>query len=137
MLATSKGIPMPPTMANGKICYIQFPATDVQKSAEFYHAVFGWPIRPRGDGAVAFDDTVGEVSGVWTTRRPPSTSLGILIFIMVENVAATIDAVIANGGKLVQPVGADLPEITAHISDPAGNIIGIYQERSLSKASNK
>lgn len=28
---------MPPTRANGKICSIEMPATDVQKSAEFYH----------------------------------------------------------------------------------------------------
>ena len=39
-----------------------------------------------------------------------------------------IDAVIAHGGKLVQPVGADAPEITARFKDPAGNTIGLYQE---------
>jgi hypothetical protein len=32
------------------------------------------------------------------------------------------------GGELVQPIGANAPEITARISDPAGNVIGLYQE---------
>jgi uncharacterized protein len=36
--------------------------------------------------------------------------------------------VIANGGKLIQPIGADTPEITARFADPAGNVIGLYQQ---------
>jgi predicted enzyme related to lactoylglutathione lyase len=51
---------MPPTVANGKICYIEIPATDIARSAEFYEKVFGWHIRQRGDGSTAFDDGVGE-----------------------------------------------------------------------------
>ena len=51
---------MPPTFANGKICYIEMPATDIARSAEFYKEVFGWTIRKRGDGGAAFDDTTGE-----------------------------------------------------------------------------
>ena len=54
---------MPPTIANGKICYIEIPATDIARSAEFYRTVFGWTTRTRGDGSIAFDDGVGEVSG--------------------------------------------------------------------------
>lgn len=53
---------MPPTFANGKICYVEIPALDVARSAEFYERVFGWGIRRRGDGSVAFDDGVGEVA---------------------------------------------------------------------------
>lgn len=44
------------------------------------------------------------------------------------NAAMVIDSVIANGGEIVQPLGADAPEITARFRDPAGNIIGLYQE---------
>ena len=36
---------MPPTLANGKICYIEMPATDIARSADFYKRVFGWNIR--------------------------------------------------------------------------------------------
>jgi uncharacterized protein len=49
---------------------------------------------------------------------------------MVDSVAATIDAVLAHGGELVQPIGADSPEITARFREPAGNVIGLYQEPS-------
>ncbi len=119
---------MPPTMANGKICYIEMPAVDIQRSADFYATTFGWKIRKRGDGATAFDDGVGEVSGAWVTGRPPSGQPGLLVYIWVHSVAATIEAAVANGGSLVQPVGGDAGEITARFRDPAGNVIGLYQE---------
>lgn len=119
---------MPPTLANGKICYVEIPAADVHRSAEFYERVFGWPIRQRDDGSIAFDDTTEEVSGTWVTGRPPSHEPGLLLSIMVDSVAETLDAVTAHGGEIAQPIGADAPEITARFRDPAGNVIGLYQE---------
>jgi predicted enzyme related to lactoylglutathione lyase len=120
---------MPPTYANGKICYIEMPATDAQRSAAFYEAVFGWTLRRRGDGAIAFDDTTGQVSGTWVGGRTPAEP-GLLVYIMVDSVAATCEAVVANGGEIVQPIGADAPEITARFRDPGGNVIGLYQQPS-------
>jgi predicted enzyme related to lactoylglutathione lyase len=119
---------MPPTPTNGKICYIEIPAVDVQRSARFYEQVFGWRTRERGDGHLAFDDTTGQVSGSWVVGRPPSPQPGLLLYIMVDSVAAAMEAVIAHGGDIVQPIGGDAPEITARFSDPAGNVIGLYQE---------
>jgi uncharacterized protein len=117
-----------PTLSNGKICYLEIPAIDVILSATFYKKVFGWHIRERSDGHIAFDDTVNEVSGTWITGRPPSTETGVLIYIMVDNVASTMKTVVLHGGKIVQEIGADAPEITARFSDPAGNVFGLYQE---------
>jgi uncharacterized protein len=119
---------VPPTPKNGKICYLELPAYDVGRSAEFYARVFGWNIRRRGDGATSFDDTTGEVSGSWAPGRAPAGDPGLLVYIMVDSVAATLEAVVANGGVVAQPVGADAPEITARFRDPAGNVIGLYQE---------
>jgi predicted enzyme related to lactoylglutathione lyase len=117
-------------MANGKICYIEMPATDIRRSADFYQKIFGWQIRQRGNGSTAFDDSTGEVSGTWVRGRPAAEKPGLLVYIMVDSVAATCDAVIANGGEIVQPIGADAPEVTARFRDPAGNVIGLYQDRS-------
>ena len=119
---------MPPTLANGKICYMEMPATDIARSSDFYKKVFGWNVRKRGDGRIAFDDTTGEVSGTWVLGRPPSAKPGLLFYIMVDSVAATVDAVVVNGGEIVQPVGVDAPEITARFRDPGGNVIGLYQQ---------
>jgi uncharacterized protein len=119
---------MPPTFANGKICYLEMPATDVARSSDFYYKTFGWNIRKRNDGSIAFDDGVGEVSGTWIVGRPPMTTAGLLFYIMVDSVEDTVKQVIANGGEIVQPIGADAPEITARFLDPGGNLIGLYQQ---------
>jgi predicted enzyme related to lactoylglutathione lyase len=117
-----------PTFGNGKICYIELPALEVGPSAEFYSRVFGWQTRVRGDGAIAFDDAVGEVSGTWVLGRAPSVDVGILTYIMVDDAEAAVRAVVAHGGEIVQPIGVDAPEITARFRDPAGNVLGIYQQ---------
>jgi predicted enzyme related to lactoylglutathione lyase len=126
----TKGVLMPPTFSNGKICYLEIPAVDVRKSADFYAAVCGWQLRERRDGSIAFDDGVGEVSGTWVVGRPPSSQPGIMIYVMVDSVAKTLEAVVPNGGEIVQPIGGDAPEITACFRDPAGNVIGLFQERA-------
>src|SRR5438128_7861464 len=107
---------MTPT-ENGKICYVEMPAMDIHRSSEFYKQVFGWQIRKRGDGAVAFDDTVGGVSGTWVLGRPPASTPGLLVYIMVDSAAATVDAIVANGGEIVQPILVDAPVITARFRD--------------------
>ena len=71
---------------------------------------------------------MGGVSGTWVTGRPPLGEPGLLVYIMVDSVASACDAVVANGGEIVQPIGADHPEITARFRDPGGNVIGLYQE---------
>jgi predicted enzyme related to lactoylglutathione lyase len=118
---------MAPTLSNGKICYLEIPATDVAASAAFYTSVFGWKTRTRSDGSIAFDDAVGEVSGTWVLKRNPAPA-GILIYIMVDSAAATCEKITRAGGAIVQPIGADAPEITAQFRDIAGNVFGLYQQ---------
>src|SRR5258706_3946155 len=73
-----------PSYANGKICYVEIPALDINRSASFYKEAFGWQTRTRGNGSIAFDDGVGQVSGTWVLSRKPMTEVGLLIYIMVD-----------------------------------------------------
>jgi uncharacterized protein len=118
----------PPTLGNGKICYLEIPSTNPQVAASFYEKIFGWTIRKRSDGHLAFDDGVGEVSGAWVQGRQATSEPGIIIYIWVESVQHTIDMIKTHGGKIVQPIGMDAPEITARFGDLDGNIFGLYQE---------
>jgi uncharacterized protein len=119
---------VPPTIAPGKICYIQIPAPDVDRADGFYETVFGWNIRRRSDGEVAFDDTAGEVSGTWITGRLPSSEPGLLIYVLVESVERTVDMMREAGGELVTPLTPQGEgEAFATFRDPAGNVLGIFQ----------
>ena len=117
--------------ANGKICYLEIPAKDVEASADFYKNVFGWHIRKDDHGFISFDDAVGEVSGMWVKGPKPVSERGIIISIMVADAKTNIDLIVKHGGKIVKEINPDASEITAHFTDPAGNIFGIYQEHSL------
>lgn len=118
-----------PTYGNGKICYIEIPANDISVSSTFFQKVFGWHIRINNEGLASFDDGVGQVSGMWVQGREPMTRAGLLISIMVDDAEASLKLIEASGGTVTQPMGRDFPEITAHFTDPAGNLWGIYQHR--------
>jgi predicted enzyme related to lactoylglutathione lyase len=118
-----------PTMGNGKICYIEIPALDIQLSATFYEKTFGWQLRKNDDGSISFDDAVGEVSGMWVTGRKISTEPGIIVSIMVDNIEDTVSGISNNGGNILQTSNPNASERTAIFTDPAGNIFSIYLHR--------
>lgn len=124
----------PPGLATGKICYVEIPASDIARSAEFYERTFGWKTRRRGDGELAFDDTVNQVSGAWVLGRPPASNPGLMIYIMVADASAAVDGVIAAGGEIVKPIDPNEREVVARFRDPGGNILGIYQEPGLAES---
>ena len=118
-------------MPDGKLCYIEIPSRDIDVSAAFYTTVFGWKVRVRGDGQRAFDDTTGAVSGTWVVNRPPSREPGMLVYIMVDDMDATLRKLAEAGGRVVMPKTAINPtagDAFATFLDPAGNLLGLYQE---------
>src|SRR2546430_2600762 len=125
-----------PTLATGKICYLEIPAADVARSSRFYREAFGWQLRTRGDGAIAFDDAVKEVSGSWVTGRPPSAEPGIMVHIMVADLEAALAAVRSAGGEGLSD-DAPPPQRVGHVRDPARNVIGIYQQPGLAQRERK
>jgi predicted enzyme related to lactoylglutathione lyase len=117
---------------DGKICYLEIPAADVEASARFYETVFGWKSRSRGDGQRAFDDTTGAVSGTWVLGRPPQSEAGILTYVMVDSIEATLAKAVTLGARVVTPrtpIGASGSAFATFL-DPAGNLLGLYQEPS-------
>lgn len=120
-----------PAFAHGKICYIQLPSKDPQASAEFFRSVVGWNIRTHDDGTPAFDDTVGQVSGMWETRLQAVDDPGFLISIMVENVAEAARRWAASGGTIVKEPWNTGRENLALVRDPDGNLWSLYHGGEL------
>jgi hypothetical protein len=59
----------------------------------YRYCAFGWHIWHRGAGSTAFDDGVGQASGAWVLGRPPASAPGLMVYVMVDSVAATLDAI--------------------------------------------
>jgi predicted enzyme related to lactoylglutathione lyase len=114
-----------------RFCYLELPAVDVRQSVAFYEKVFGWNIRHRDSTRPSFDDATGDVSGAWVTGRDISRAPGLLPYIWVDSIDATLTRVAAHGGIVVEATHHDSPGSTSWIAtfrDPAGNLIGLYQE---------
>ncbi|HET9102395.1 MAG TPA: VOC family protein [Solirubrobacteraceae bacterium] len=126
-------MPTTPDYATGKICYLEIPCADPRAAARFYADAFGWPLRERGDGAIAFDDAVGQVSGTWVTGRSPSREPGIVVHVMVGQIGPVLDRVRAGGGAIVRDVDPAASEVYAHVRDPYGNVLGVYQQPGLAQ----
>lgn len=123
-----------PMYRTGKICYLEIPAKDVKQSADFYNRAFGWQTRQRGDGSTAFDDTVNEVSGTWVLGRPVAAEPGLMVYIMVASAVKAIEAIRSAGGEIVHHADPNAREVVATFRDPAGNLIGIYQQPGLAES---
>jgi predicted enzyme related to lactoylglutathione lyase len=118
-----------------RLCYLQIPAVDPYRSAAFYERVFGWNIRNRESDHPSFDDASG-VSGAWVTGRAIAREPGLLPYIWVDDIDATLALVAAHGGEVVEARHHDASDSTSWIAtfrDPAGNLIGLYQEEPASQ----
>ena len=114
-----------------RFCYIEIPALDVHRSAAFYEKVFGWNIRHRDTNRPSFDDATGDISGAFVTGRSASRTPGLLPYIWVDNIAATLQRALENGAVVLESPHPDHPGGTCYIAtfhDPAGNSMGLYQE---------
>ena len=115
-------------MPHGKICYLEIPANRAEDSARFYSEIFGWKVRKRGDGKLAFDDT-GSVSGTWVNESERTPDEGTRTYIMVDSIPESLTQIEAAGGKTVTP-RTDIGHGTAFaiFKDPVGNEFGLYEE---------
>jgi predicted enzyme related to lactoylglutathione lyase len=116
-------------MPHGKICYLEIPAKTAEASAEFYSGIFGWKVRKRGDGALAFDDT-GGVSGTWVKESDRTPDERTRTYIMVDDIAATLKRIEAEGGRVVKRrtgIGSGMGGFAVFV-DPVGNEFGLYEE---------
>ncbi len=76
-------------MPHGKICYLEIPANRAEDSARFYSDIFGWKVRARGDGNLAFDDAAG-VSGTWVKEGDRTPDERTRTYIMVDSIAESL-----------------------------------------------
>jgi predicted enzyme related to lactoylglutathione lyase len=116
-------------MSHGKICYLEIPANRAEDAAAFYSDIFGWKVRQRGDGNLAFDDS-GAVSGTWVKAGDRTPDERTRVYIMVDNIAESLKQIQAAGGNVLTQrteIGPNMGAFAA-FADPVGNEFGLYEE---------
>jgi uncharacterized protein len=113
---------------HGGLSYLEIPAVNAQQSAAFYEQVLGWRIRQRETDNPRFEDATGHLIGRWVAGGAISREPGLLPYIYVDRIDDAVGRVVAHGGEVVK---APYPEgglWVATVRDPAGNVIGLWQE---------
>ena len=55
----------------------------------------------------------------------------LLVYVMVAEASRSVDAIVAAEGEIIRPVDPQSREVFAWFKDPAGNVMGIYQQPGL------
>jgi predicted enzyme related to lactoylglutathione lyase len=108
--------------------YLQIPATNTRASGEFYARVFGWQVRGGRDEQLSFTDATGDLIGAWVTSRVVNREPGVVPYIYVHGLDATLDLARAAGAELIRAPYPEGDLWVATIRDPAGNEIGVWQQ---------
>jgi uncharacterized protein len=114
---------------NGGLSYLEIPAVNPRKSAEFYGKVFGWKLEEADTDHPKFMDQSGHLLGRWVTGRAASRKPGLLPYIYVDQIKRVMERVAAHGGQIVRAPYAECNLWVSVIRDPAGNVIGVWQAR--------
>ena len=114
------------------VSYLHIPARDIAVSAAFYRDVFGWKLHGQPDKP-SFSDGTGHVIGRWVTDQAVTGADGLRAYVYVADVDDTLAAVTTRGGQIVTPPYPEGTLRVALFADPAGNVLGIWQETSGSQ----
>jgi predicted enzyme related to lactoylglutathione lyase len=111
----------------GGVSYLGIPARDVAASAAFYQAVFGWQLR--GDPkSPSFSDGTGHVIGHWRTDWPVVGEAGIRPYVYVTDLDETLRTAVERAADICVAPYAEGSLRIAAVRDPAGNVIGLWEQ---------
>jgi predicted enzyme related to lactoylglutathione lyase len=115
-----------------RLRHLAINADDVQRAKGFYEAVFGWRFEPWGpldyyQVKNAGDGFLGALQGR-RELKSGARMLGFEATMAVEDIAATIAAVEAAGGKVLSaPIYIEGVGRLTYFEDTEGNLVGAMQ----------
>ena len=112
---------------SGGLSYLEIPAADIKKSAAFYTGVLGWISGDPSDLS-RFSDPAGQLIGRFETDRQAARTPGLLPFVYIDQIKAAVEKATQLGGEVVKPVYVEGNLHVAVVRDPAGNVIGLWEE---------
>jgi len=111
---------------DGKIDYIEFPATALPEVKAFYAAAFGWTFTDYGPDYAAFEGQ--GTDGGFTSDRD-SAPAAPLVVLWADDLEAMEARVRAAGGVITLPIFTFPGGRRFHFNDPSGNELAVWSER--------
>ena len=109
------------------ICHIEWSSTDLEKTKAFLSGLFNWKFESWGESYILFSPPEGVGGGITKTDvvKPGESPV---VYIEVEEINMYCEKAQKLGGGVAIPK----TEISdtgwfAHLTDPDGNIVGLFQ----------
>lgn len=96
---------------------------DLGALQRFYEGVFGWQVAPQGPGYALASTAEGTPNGALIEAETADITIGVV----VADLAATLEEVVAHGGLVAMPVVDNGWVKKATLADPAGNRVTVIQ----------
>ena len=111
---------------NGRVDYIEFPATDIAATNLFYAGVFGWKFEDYGPDYTSFQD--GRLAGGFQKAEKVRAE-GALIVIYADDLSAMETKVRSAHGTIVKPIFSFPGGSRFHFTDPNGNELAVWSDK--------
>lgn len=108
------------------IDYIELPVTDLPAARSFYEQAFGWQFNEYGPAyaGIRHPSGDGEVGGLNGTADPNDRHP--LVMLYSDDLDASVEAVRAAGGTVVQEPYEFPGGRRFHFTDPSGTELGVW-----------
>jgi len=113
------------------IDYVEIAVTDMQAAQDFYGRAFGWQFTAYGEGYAGIRtaaESEGEEAGGLALASEVRGG-GPLVLLYSDDLEATLAAVTAAGGRIVNGPYEFPGGRRFHFTDPAGNELGVWAEQ--------
>ncbi len=110
------------------VVHFEVGGKDPAKLHAFYSEAFGWSVNSDNPINYGLVENQGEGIGGGIGSRADNDA-GVIFYIQVSDLQATLDAIAAAGGRTVQEI-TEIPGMVtlAKFADPEGNVIGLIKE---------
>lgn len=117
---------MEPTSNEGRIDYIEFPATDIGRTQTFYAGLFGWKFTDYGPEYTSFED--GRIAGGFFKKDAVAAG-GPLVVMYTADLEGMVGKVQAAGGRITKEIFSFPGGRRFHFADPSGNELSVWSDK--------
>lgn len=111
------------------INYIEYPASDLEKTKAFFEIVFNWEFTDYGPDYMAFKETVLE-GGFYRAPMVSDSSNGAALLVFYSNELEQTQAEIVEAGGLIVKPTFDFPGGRRfHFREPSGNEFAVWSDK--------
>lgn len=116
---------------HGKINYVEFPASNLQATKDFFSKAFGWVFEVFGPEYIAFSNR-GLDGGFFKSDKKSSSENGAALMVFYSSDIETSLSQIENAGGIInKPIFAFPGGRRFHFIEPSGNEMAVWSDIGL------